>query len=246
MNLHWVSGRRKKCDIIPCSQTTSDWMGNQIENITLVVTRQTKTNPKDAKNWKLKRAEIFAHLSCISVSCYPVPLDTLMQHTSNVFRLFNHQHVQIDFPLSSLLTCSFQLCIYSPNENQRAKQKLASKQDVSFGLISSRSVKLESIFFVWINSIVCGGQTEASNGNSQVKWLLATIAKLSRTFRSFCSLIKERATFHSFNRHMSHNRNKTMGWPHKMGAKIGGKWLHLHDFHCSENYNLEIWPKSTI
>lgn len=29
---------------------THDLMGNQIENITLVIVRQTKTNPTDAKN----------------------------------------------------------------------------------------------------------------------------------------------------------------------------------------------------
>lgn len=33
---------------------TDNLMGNQIENITLVIARQTKTNPTDAKNWKLK------------------------------------------------------------------------------------------------------------------------------------------------------------------------------------------------
>lgn len=83
-------------------------------------------------------------------------------HIEFVFRLFNYRHGQIDTAslYHLLLTCSFQLCIYSPNENQKAKTKIGKQ---------TRRLNAEKNY-VYESIRLCGGQTEASNGNSRAKY----------------------------------------------------------------------------
>lgn len=137
--------RRSECEML----TDSTLMENQIENITFAIGRANKNESVRRQNLEVKTSGNFCFRLQYILSCYPMLFDTLMQFASNVFRLLNRRHGQIDTAsLCHVLTCSFQLCIYSLSENHRAKQKLASKQDVPFPTISLS-------IFIFMNQFNC-------------------------------------------------------------------------------------------
>lgn len=167
----------------------NDLMRNQIENFNSNLSYpyyfgcgQTKT--ASSRRRKIsetsKRAEIFCALLRILylVSGWMVLVDTLKQNSlqpseSHFLRLFsdtstNKTHINCS-TVRSLLTCSFSIvCIYSSNENLKAKRNLASKQDSLAAEIGDTFFSLSLQWsFIFLNQLNCVTvRADAFNGNS--------------------------------------------------------------------------------
>lgn len=142
--------------------------------------------------------------------------------------------------------------ISEQNKNWQAnKTSLASSRLTK----SKKTTSTNEVNFYLYESIqLCGGQTEASNGNSQIKWLFAIIVR--ETFDNIRILLfvnqgtnnisSLQSTYVTQSSGSNNDNNiKTLSWESDECQKICGKWLHLHEIHCIWNYNLDIWPKSS-